>query len=212
MSTPGEMTRAVCKLATRCCHLCAASLLTQIVQCTTMHALQMLLLSNACCSCLLFSFRACLPSQSLPMNTHTVVSSARTVQVRPLFAAMNNESMWSGLQAAASSPAATHEYAADARKAAEDACISIANYLHSVDMTVTERQREVQKQVAQVGDAIAHELYTCQLCVSLFSTRVFVKHRFWHHAQACETHAIDTARDGDIWTRSAAQAPMDALA
>ena len=146
------------------------------------------------------------------MNTQTVVSSARTVQVRPLFAAMNNESMWSGLQAAASSPAATHEYAADARKAAEDACISIANYLHSVDMTVTERQREVQKQVAQVGDAIAHELYTCQLCVSLFSTRVFVKHRFWHHAQACETHAIDTARDGDIWTRSAAQAPMDALA
>jgi hypothetical protein len=85
------------------------------------------------------------------------------VQVVLLFPAMNSDSMWSGLQAAVS-PAAAHEYTAQARADAEATCSSVMQYLHAVDADVAQRQRDMQQVVSNIAAVVTGELYTCQLC------------------------------------------------
>jgi hypothetical protein len=85
------------------------------------------------------------------------------VQVEAPFPSLTNESMWSGLRAAAQSPGLADSYAKPARSAVEEACESLVQYLQSVDSSVAQRQRDISIIAKNMADKTSHELYACEL-------------------------------------------------
>jgi hypothetical protein len=85
------------------------------------------------------------------------------MQVEAPFPSLTNESMWSGLRAAALSPSLAQSYTRPAREAAEGACESLTQYLKAVDSSVAQQQRDIFRISKNVADEISHEVYSCAL-------------------------------------------------
>lgn len=88
----------------------------------------------------------------------------KCVQVAASFPSFAQESMWSGLRAAALSPQLAEAYTASARQAAEEASKSVSHYIRTTDRRIAEQQRELGRQCKHSAAEVAHELYSCQLC------------------------------------------------